>query len=81
MPSPYCTSVQYRYTRYKDMWTYEVGEGEALVEGDNVVERLDLLMGERDFKCIKVLVEVPDLAATDDGEDVGCFLHSPSDSD
>ena len=34
------------------MWTYEVGEGEALVEGDNVVESLDLLVGERDFKCL-----------------------------
>ena len=57
------------------MWTYEVSEGEALVEGDNVVESLDLLGGKRDFECLKVLVEVLDLAAADDGEDMCRLLH------
>ena len=54
--------------------------GEARVKVDGPVDLLDLLPGQRQRKRVDVLLEVFDLATTDDGEDVGGLVERPRES-
>lgn len=60
--------------------TYEVAEGEAFDEGNDVIESGDLFRSERDLKGLYVGMEVFDFTSADDREDVGGLLHHPSNS-
>lgn len=49
--------------------------GEAGVQGALTLEVLDLVVGQLEAEGLDVVLEVLDLAAADDGEDVGGLLH------
>jgi hypothetical protein len=55
--------------------------GEAMVEGNNRLEVLDVFLGQGDVESVKVGLEVLDLPATDDGEDEGSLVHDVCNSD
>lgn len=61
--------------------TYEVAEGEAFNEGNDVIQSADLFWSERDLKGLYVGMQVFDFTSADDREDVRGLLHDPSNGD
>ena len=59
--------------------TYHHVYGESSVERHCFLNPLDVLWCKRDLQCRYVVMEVLDLAAADDGEDVRGLVHDPRD--
>jgi hypothetical protein len=62
------------------VWTDEVVR-EARLELDDRLQVLDILARQLDVKRLDVVLQVLDLPATDDREDVGCLGHDICESD
>ena len=61
--------------------TYEARCWESNIERKNALKVLDMLWGEGNVEGLDILVQVLDLATTNDGEDVRSLLHHVCDSD
>ena len=61
--------------------TYEEVHREAHLERQDALEVRDLLRRERDGERLDVVVQMLDLAAADDGEDVRRLLHNVRNGD
>ena len=55
--------------------TYEARCWESNIERKNALKVLDMLWGEGNVEGLDILVQVLDLATTNDGEDVRSLLH------
>ena len=61
--------------------TYEARCWESNIERKNALKVLDMFWGEGNVEGLDILVQVLDLATTNDGEDVRSLLHHVCDSD
>ena len=81
-PSPcdqqHQSSPLYPHTS-KQGWTHAEVVREARLEGQDALEVLDLLVAEADVQRLDVALELLDLAAADDGEDMCRLLHDVGD--
>ena len=61
--------------------SYNHAMRESEIERDNSFEIFDLLGGQTDIQCFYVIHQVFNFPTTNNGEDIGCFLHHVCDGD
>jgi hypothetical protein len=55
--------------------THEMDKREPRVEGDDIVDGLEVFLGECEVQCLQIAGQVLDFPPTDDREDESCFVH------